>query len=422
MFVVAFTTWFYSFSAYNYYFDRLYIFDRLLLVFCFILLFRTPKILPLFILLTVLWVTQFSHPLGNNSITDKKIIYEMMIVFLSYLSINSLKKINLKYFWVIIFALIGTNYFIPGLHKLIISPNYYEWITENQISNLVLNAHSRDWLTFISDNNFLLLVSIIKDYNIVITVSTIILEISGLFILNNRKLTIFLLLSFIIFHIIIFLTSGVFFWKWILFNLCIYFLLLKYKNEFKDLYNNSNRILVIILISLSPIIFNPVWLGWWDININNTFKYYTKINNEECQISGNLFKPYEQLFTFSWHIKDFVNLKSNYYKLYLADYKMLEFSKAGKDIIRDTLENSLYKSTKRKKIFDKFISKFLKNKIQNNFLDNFHISHIWTNKYLKNEVDYNNIDNLIIRHKMYYFNETNIQNTLIDTIVYEFEK
>ncbi len=349
LFIVLFTSWFYGFSAYNYYFDRPYYFDRFLILLLGVLLFRYTWLLPIFIGIIILWLSQFNFPIGHVSLTDKKIIYEILILFLGFLTIKSFFKIKVYVFWIVMFSLIAANYFIPGIGKIQIGPTWYEWMLENELWVLLRSTFFNHWMSFLDEAQKAQIVGIVKYLNFPMLLFTMIIELFAIFILFRRKFTIALLLLFSVFHIGIFLSSGIFFWKWMIFNLALAIILSLYKQFFVTLFTKQNFIISVILVCLSPWLFQPVKLAWWDTRFFEVMQYeVTDMDNNNYILSGNQMRPYEQ-FTYQrldYLVPDSIaivdNNLTNYDRFYLLKRKkiqdMKEWVKENKKITYDEVQ------------------------------------------------------------------------------------
>lgn len=310
--------------------------------------------------------------------------------------INAYKKNDLVIFWITLLALIGANYFIPAVAKIHISPNYHEWITENDLSVHAAFAYGRGWLSFLSEPTHQSILSFYEKYSVGICVATMVIELGALFLLANRLFAITFLLLFCCFHLGVFFESGIFFWKWISFNVALAVCLMVFKNSFnKRLFTTRNFAASVFLIVFSLYLFNPVQLGWWDYRYKNEFVYSVEDNQGRgFRISGSQLKPYEQVFTFQrlfFLVPDTVPV-INYFKLGYAGFNYLN-RVTNVDSVKAFLRQSTYKPYNATKVaqFDHFCQKYFMAKnnaiAQHNVLKQLDITpeHIWTTKFLKNQ-------------------------------------
>lgn len=395
IFISAFSTWFYALSHYNFFLNSYFVFDRALLAILFVLLLRNTWLFPAFVYCITLWFMQFSYPLEQNSINDKKIIYEILIVFISFLCVNSYSKRGLWLFWVPVFALIGSNYLYPAVAKIQISPSITTWVLENDLSAHTVFAYDRGWFSWLSDSARQNTLHFFSKYTQVICSLTMVIEVGAVLLFVNRKLAIVLLFCFCCFHLGVFLESGIFFWKWISFNTALIFLLIVFKENFKPLFNGRFLVVGTFLICSAEYFFNPVKLGWWDYRYKNGFDYYVEdVTGKTFRISGSQIKPYEQTFTFQrlfYLVPDSVPI-IDYFKLGYNGFHYLN-NVTDTNEVRALLCNSTYKPFDHQKqaVFDDFCTKYFTN--FNTAIKKENIAqlvdltpeHIWVTKFLPNQ-------------------------------------
>lgn len=430
LFVALFTTWFFAFSSYNYYFDKPYYFDRFFIVLLFVLLFRYTWLLPVFLGTTFLWLAQFNFPLGAQSMTDKKIIYEILLLFLAYLTIKPVFKVKTYLFWIVLFSLIASNYFIPAIEKMRIGPTWYSWMSENELWVHLRSAFSRHWMSFLDSEQKDKLYRIAEKTNFLMIIYTIIVEVFAIFILYKRKFAITLLILFSILHIGIFIESGIFFWKWILFNLSLATILIVYKESFVQLFTTKNFYISVCIIILSPWVFQPVKLAWWDVPFYEVIQYeVTDKKNQKFVMAGNQMRPYEQYFTFgrmNFLIPDSVPVVG----LSTTDYnKFCELKKMDFENINDWVDKNkmhTYDSVLLR-TFDNFVLTFFKNYNKHFVSNDIYVprfatpDHIWTGKYPLNKFpEKSEIKYFKVKFLQYY--QTGTQNYLLnEKYIYEKE-
>lgn len=428
LFIVLFTTWYFALSGYNYYYDRPYYFDRIFIALMCVLLFRFTWSMPIFIGATMLWLSQTNYPLEAGSLTDKKIVYEILFLFLSYLIVKIIFEIRVTALWVGIFAVIAANYFIPAVGKFQIGPTWYQWILENELWTLLQNAFSNNWLGFLSEEQRHSLLITTQKFNFTLLLYTLIVEFFFIFILFRRKLTIVLLSLIVILHIGIFVAAGVFFWKWILFDLALIVLLIYYKQPFNSVFTKKNFITSVFIIILSPWIFQPVKLAWWDNRYSTVMKYeVTDSNNQKFILSGNQMHPYEQAFTFQRFyylipdsIPSIINISTDYELFH--SLRMIK-TKDVKDWIEKNKKTNY--NEEKVRLFDKFITTFFENYNRHaEKKDVFNTSlsapaHIWTSKYPNNLFpDDRPVKSFKVKFYQYYQDEEKL-SLMNEGIIYE---
>lgn len=363
LFIVLFTTWFFAFSEYNYYYDKPYYFDRFLIIAIAFSLFFYSWLMPLFIGLIVLWLSQFNFAIGPIGLTDKKIIYDILTLFLSYLFVKTVFKIKIQTLWLVVFSLIGSNYFIPAIYKMVIGPNWYTWVIENEMWVHLRAAFCSNWLVYLSNNQKDSLILWLTNGSFLIGFFTLLVEFLPVFILWKRSFTILLLILLCVFHFVVFILSGVFFWKWILFNLALIVILLVYKNAFNQIFTKPNLVASILIITFSNYLFNPVKLAWWDTALFEMMNYeVTDEKGNTFTLAGNQMRPYDQMGyqKLNYLIPDSVDFVDQDLKNY-NDFKTLKILKI-EDVKSWIHQNKSIVYNKQKALkFDEFISVYFYN-------------------------------------------------------------
>jgi hypothetical protein len=154
-----------------------------------------------------------------------------------------------------------SNYFYSGVQKLVMDHSFSAWFLENQTNYLILNAL---WYGLLPISKLLAVFPGIYTF----TAQTIVL--ANLFSLLSQLLVIIavlrirwmigLTLLLDVFHIGVFLLSGIFFWKWMLLNFAIVLAMRLYPQNLPRWYQVAGVLIVLI----SPFFFYTAKLGWYD--------------------------------------------------------------------------------------------------------------------------------------------------------------
>ena len=385
-----FVTWIGSLYEYNYYFGSYHFVDRLIILSTCFLCFRHTCFVPVLALTTLISLGQFSYPL-QQSITDKKVAFEFLLLFTSCLVVKPFFKITSRDVFFLTFTLIGANYFIPACSKMNIGPSPLSWVFENEFGLHAIFVFKKGWLETFDPNYIKLIEDYIMSISVPMQVTAITVEVSGLFLLWNRRFTFFLLLGFICFHWAVFIESGIFFWKWIWFNCLLAFLIFRYKNFFNEhIFNKRNLFFGIFIVFFSNFIFAPVALGWWDVRYKTCFRIKaTDEDGIEYNFSGNQLYPYEQVMTFT-RFYPLVERNVQYVTPQFINHNVLvEMKNLNMQNVNTYIQKnkgSVY-SVEYKERFDLLLKRFIKYRNQNLgektlFTYTKAPEHIWTAKYL----------------------------------------
>ncbi len=232
--------------------------------------------------------------------TDFEIIVEMGVLFLcGFLILGAFKRLQnnesfftlnikkvyqtaiethgtklhlLEYIAFIGLAIHMSNYFYSGWQKTVISPsgiNPFYWVFENYTQYLLLTNNEMGLFPFSFNETIAKGMFTFLDYGYIgLNLMVLIGQLASLFILRNIKATLWLTLFFDIMHVVIFLTTGIFFWKWIILNTSIVIALTAFGNR-KISTDFKNFLCLFVLCA--PLIFWIERLGWFETHALNHF-------------------------------------------------------------------------------------------------------------------------------------------------------
>lgn len=242
--------------------------------------------------------------------------------------------------------------------------------------------------------------------------SALLIELSAVFFLLRKSIAMLLLVLFCGFHIMVFLESGIFFWKWILLNILL--LLFAEGGFTQQLFQPRNNYFFIFLLVFSGPLFQPAGLGWWDSRITHSFTFFvvTK-DNQTYQISNNRIQPYSQKFAshrFNYLISDKVLSFSPKPKSYDSFIQLKSLSKNTLNIFLEKNDSKTFDEHKSK-IFKDFIKKYFASynrRIKKDFLLNRLKApdHIYSN-YSKATIPKKTIKKFIVRYNSWFVENLN---------------
>lgn len=381
----------FSANTYNFYFDSWFVLERLLLIFLFIASIYRPFFVAPLIFLIKLSINQYFYPLGSYSFTD---LYPLLIffpLFLSFLVLREQKFISEISFWRTLIALQISYYFFPGLAKLEIGNNFYDWILYNDLKNLFNSSILMGWLLWIDKETLMRLSTFIGTIRLPLNLMTVLIEVFSIYLLAKRNLVTLYLFVLGSFHLFIYLASGIFFWKWMVLNFCLLILFLQKNSQplLKDLYSiNPFGFAIIALMSIIAV--RPLSLAWFDSKLVE--KYEVELidsRNRFHQTSGNFFKPYDKIFSqnrFSYLLDEPTNVGTygsvGFSKLFFSDFFIPAFNfksinKKNDLLIYNSIQNKDFSSgvnsydPMKKENFIKFLNRYLNTYITKN---NYHFS------------------------------------------------
>ena len=289
---------------YNLYFNQAYHIDRLILLILFILSFRFPTAFIYFMVLSLLFFNQVSYPNSECSFPKAyvyiKPLLEILILFITFIFLKYFyKKLSILAFFMVVICFHASNYFIPGLGKILISEHYIDWMWVNDLGNIFIAKYSQGWLaSFISLETMERLVGWVSVVTIPMQIFAFLTQVIILFVFFSKRLAFTLFISFELLHLGIFMLSGIFFWKWILLNFAIMYVIKNLNTEdIRKIFNYKSMIFSMPFILLGYGFFHSYWLAWYDTPLNSFNQMYvTTDSGKKYKVDVNIFAPYDRVF------------------------------------------------------------------------------------------------------------------------------
>ncbi|MEM7221348.1 MAG: hypothetical protein AAF495_00105 [Pseudomonadota bacterium] len=182
------------------------------------------------------------------------------------------------------------NYFYGAVIKMALGEHVSSWVLVNRTYQLILMALESRVLPISFDPNLVQHVydafaAIYVPFNFVVLIAQFFCIIA----LNNIRWTIAITVCFDLMHVGIFILTGIFFWKWILLNLAIVAALSLIVRTSISL---QHRVLVMILVLASPVIYKIPPFAWFDTAAANTLHIHAITDDGEVyEVPSNYFLP-----------------------------------------------------------------------------------------------------------------------------------
>ena len=211
LFIMSIWAWKVITLDFNLYFNQAFDLDRILLLTLAIMAFRFPVALMYFIIYSIIFFNQVSFPgfagIFPNQYIDSTPLVDILILFVVYIFLKkAYKDFSILAFIVVMLCLHASNYFIPGLAKVVISENYIDWVYVNDLSNILAAQYFQGWLhDVISFDIIKNLLVIVHNTTIPMQIVAFVTQLIVIFTFINRKFTLMLFFTCELLHI------GVFF-------------------------------------------------------------------------------------------------------------------------------------------------------------------------------------------------------------------
>ena len=318
VFAAAFLlTWELVTYDYNYYLGSAFYFDRILLIILTLALLRFPMVTPLFIAFAFVYRSQFNYPVSGFELYDKRLLFDILIMFVAFRYMKAfVAGFRFSFVWLVL-CVVASNYFYTGIAKITMSPHGYEWVTQNNLSNLFLNVHLRGWMAGASDETIHSVWNFFNSFHTPLQILVLIIELSALFLLRSKKATIIILSASFLMHIGIFICGSMLFWKWMIIDALLIYLITTGRNIVEEIRYRIFFGTSVIIIVFAFAWLRPLMIGWFDTPVNQFFTYEVEDNTGKTyQLTKNEMNPYHQWFQYDHFI-------------FLADFECLSITGFG---------------------------------------------------------------------------------------------
>lgn len=338
---------------YNHYFDHWYLLERILLIGLGILCFFRPAYLPVFIVQLVLLTGQLKYPniIGYDHV-HKFIAVPILTIFWVYSVLSAFARP--KHGWVLVVILVMSIpslwYINAGLGKLQI-----DWEDQNSLYFLFAAATDAGWLSGWSFETKRWMGDLLIEWQGPLLWSTIAVEIIlPLLLFYNRTTAAIASVSLAIFHLMVYLFSGILFWQWTLLELVFLYWVVFRPKQAAPMFSWRNRIVYIVALITVPLIVHIGKLAWYDCGFINLYHFYlVEEDGSRHELDATYFSPYDTGFA-----------KNRFY--YTTRFKTLAFTYGqcdAPDLLqtvyaygrqRDTTDLSLFEQLRTEKGMDRF--------------------------------------------------------------------
>lgn len=291
--------WQFATYDYNFYYDQAHYLDRLLLVILAVLVYCHPMFASLFTSFAIVVASQLHYPLADAAWLwpDKQILFDAMILFNAYLCLAAVRTVTPYTLLYLTLCLTAGIYFHAGVAKLSLEPAYYSWLIDNKLSNLFVSSYLAGWFGFLDAASIVALAKYFSPINFAMALGTLIIELSGIFILWSKRVSRLALSAYILLHVAIGFASGIFFWSWCVHGLALIRFVRKAGSDSSSIYNAKSFVLSLAIIFCANAYFRPIHFAWFDTKLSNFFTIHgTGSSGRSYQLAPHFFSPYDIIF------------------------------------------------------------------------------------------------------------------------------
>lgn len=263
----AILAWYFSTYDLNRFFGQEHLFDRVVLILLCCGIWKHPVFAVLFTWFVTVIACQFQYPAFDFSwfIVDKRLVYDCLLLFLSFLLIRIFFKLPSTTFPTLILGLVGVFYAYAALVKLTAGPYFGSWVFENELSSLLIASNQYGWLRHVDDQILISIWKVIHEWDVLLSICAILCEASGILLLVRASFAKVALIAVVVLHTMILLTTGIFFWAWIIFDLLLLGVLVRSSVNFRaQLFGKENRLTAMVVFVGGFFMFRPIDFVWFD--------------------------------------------------------------------------------------------------------------------------------------------------------------
>ena len=361
---VVLLAWAYGFTETNYFYNKTYLADKIFLLILAFLTIRRPQFTFLFLLQAYLLSKQFAYALpASYTFTDKQIIYDILFGFSVFqgLKLICFKNVSWHCFLIITLLILCNWYFKAGLGKIVVG-----WQNHNSLYNLFMASTAHDWLFQFPKLKSTLGGSLYTMKGIIEYLTLLVEFLFPLILLVRRNWFKYIVASFIIFHILVYLSSGIFFWKWIALEIVL--IILAYK--WPEMLNISKQMKVLYVLSMILLFFiSPTTsLVWYDTPYLQKHEFYLLNGSEEIKLDASFFSPYDVIF--AQNRFSFLSQRPTYTRTYGSTTDLTTLLEANEAVLTRRLPQftsaaAIEYNKEKEEMFLIFVQKFANNKLKN---------------------------------------------------------
>lgn len=351
------------FATYDYslYFDQGHYADRLLLLLLVPMIYWRPVfVLPfLTALLPVIW--QFTV-LVAYSWAAPFLLIRLLTLFVACFAVQAVaKRFPLKDFVFLSGCLLAAHYWLSGWGKF-----SWDWFRYDEVLLMLPYSYSNGWLKQLHPDTILAVLQALNPLNGFFKVFVLVVEFGSFLFFYSPKFPLFFLSGWMLFHVGVFLFSGICFWMWVTLEIGFLWLFLR-KGGFLSLpvFTRSHLLLSTVLIVSGSYWCKPAKLFWYDLPFSYSYRVEaTAVDGEIYQLPPTFFSPYDYQFIMSglaYLGSHPVVLLSDVREYPGVARQLMAISSADEFFVKEKLHGGIKYYSEGATSFDLFVKEFVTN-------------------------------------------------------------
>ncbi|MEM6729937.1 MAG: hypothetical protein AAF658_00185 [Myxococcota bacterium] len=186
-------------------------------------------------------------------------------------------QVGLEVFIFVAMMMLGSHYVITAFAKGMLGPRWYSWMTDNRLHNVAASAYVWGWARFIPRRRWSQLLAIIAPLNVPMQIGAFALEAASPLVLTSPTVAVVLAVTAGVFHLVVYITTGILFWEWALTNVLLAWFILQLAPEVTaQAFGLVPFIAGTVLLFVFPLrgrLWHPDPLGWWDTGLTQRVQW-----------------------------------------------------------------------------------------------------------------------------------------------------
>ncbi len=293
-------------SDFNYYYDHGFLFDRLVILALLALVRVHPGFLFPFVVTLMVFALQIHHPLPEAmwNWPDKRMPMHVLFALVWFVYLRIAVRTDPRLPIVLAVFVAAATYAHAGLSKMAIGPSLATWLVANPTSNIFVSAHLQgNWLGQLGEATVMNVASTLRSVDIAMNGFTLFAEVGAALMLLDRRVARFFLGACAVMHLGILMTTGIFFWKWIIVDIAMIW----YSGSLWawgapkmsiEKWVAAALPVVTFMFALSHFKTTGILFAWWDTRHSQFFTYEVETESgKRYTLDPRYFVPYDIMFT-----------------------------------------------------------------------------------------------------------------------------
>ncbi|MCC6322138.1 MAG: hypothetical protein IT438_11965 [Phycisphaerales bacterium] len=266
--------WSFSTYARNLFLNRTHGVDRAALLVLGAMVWAHPLAIGPFMAAAVVMMRQFEHPACLlYSQTHTRLPVDLMLAMGLWPVAATLFAPEPATLPVLLLSIAGCSYWMPGLAKAKMGPFPGAWVLHNRVHRLAVSARQQGWLGRVPMPTFLRAARTLGRVDVAIAAVTLAVELLAIAILAGRSAAVTMLATFAGLHAVILLSSGINFWKWVVADLALAWLVWSMPTgTVAAVFTPEHLAVSVLIMATQSAHLRCVELGWLDTRLSSFFR------------------------------------------------------------------------------------------------------------------------------------------------------